>query len=226
MYYFEKIDFEKSKRCATFGGALEDGFNCGRDLWREDLAEIFKLAAKFKHQLFDDYSFLIGTKSTMQASFECAMRMIEIICEGGGDFYLIKCESGEIAGFWYLYDINYARFLRRGCEEFEGGEAKVPVSGCFAGCMKKKFWGADVRKIMKKVLDEIFEARKFRKIKCETFSTNPYIEGLLKKFNFRCEGILKNETVSAGRACDVKIWALERSNWEQNLYFEQFEGRF
>ena len=154
MYYFEKFNIEKCKHCAGFEGTLEAGFDTWKSLWRQDLVEIFKLAAKFKHQLFDNYSFTIGEKSPMRADFECAMRMTEIICETQGNFYLIKCKSGEIAGFWYLYDINYER---KYCEEFGGEEVKSPICGCFAGCIKKKFWGAQVRKIMQKVLEEIFE---------------------------------------------------------------------
>ena len=218
MYYFEKLDlnkFEMLGQNADLTKALgnisvcDGGFSL-EEFWqdakaeiRRNLLEIIKIGAEFRRQLFDDYTFKIGTKSKLEADFECAMRIIEVIFENPEDFYVVRSRAGEIAGFWYLYGINW----EQKADEFDSAKVhKVPVSCYFAGCLKKKFWGKPAREIMKKLLDEVFIGRDLRKLKCETFSTNPYIEGFLREFGFRLEGVLKEETMAANRVCDVKIW--------------------
>lgn len=217
MYYFEKLNLnfkgEKPNFAGDFGHDLANVFG---ECEKSKLLEIIKIGAKFKRQLFDDYSFYCGEKTKPEADFECAMRIIEIAYEASnsGNFYVVRAQNGEIAGFWYLYDVNYIRTYER--KNSAGREVKTPVVGVLAGCLKKEFWGGQAREIMRGIIKEIFCVRRFRKIKCETFSTNPYIERFLKEFDFRLEGVLKNETQAAGRLADVKIWGLECS-WRNFL---------
>ena len=61
----------------------------------------------------------------------------------------------------------------------------------------------------------LFEEENYKKIKCEIFSSNPYVKGLLKYFKFENEGILKDETINRGKPENVEIWALHAKNWEK-----------
>ncbi len=215
MYYFEKLNLGKVNDSLDFGGFLKHAI---ARFGLCEFADLIHLAQKFKRQLFDDYSFLIEDKSPQQADFECALRFIEVMRECWENFYVVKAKNGEIAGFWYIYDINYAR---KRDENFDGKEVKKPICGTIAGCLKKKFWGFEAREIMKKIYREIFSVEKFEKIKCETFSTNPYIERLLKDFEFECEGVLKNETMAAGKVCDVKIWGFHKKKLHESDEVEE-----
>lgn len=258
MYYFENLNIDfagGSGACgADFGGC---GIGHAKEAAKGEFFEILKIGAKFRRQLFDDYSFCLGAKSKLEGDFECALRMIEVIREAGDMFFVVrkgfegnecasegfkkerlkgangagfdgieeagktngtgitKCgiderKTGDIAGFWYIYDVNYARSFG----EDGAGIVKTPVVGTIAGCLKKEFWGCRAREIMHKVLKKAFFEFGFQKIKSETFSTNPYIEGFLKEFNFRCEGVLIGETMASGRAADVKIWGLLKDEYE------------
>lgn len=201
MYYFENLNLDVWAQNADGEAVLDD---CKKEGAKADFLEIIKLGAKFRRQLFDDYSFYIGAKTKLEADFECAMKMIEIVSEGRENFFVIRAKTGDIAGFWYLYDIIFANSF----DDVAHKTVKKPVVGTFAGCLKKDFWGKKAREIMKKILEEIFENQKFQKIKCETFSTNPYVERILKDFNFAREGVLRGETHAAGRLADIKIWGL------------------
>ena len=216
MYYFEKLNLNYLGENQAVAGNFEHAeVGLGDFSSYANLLEIIKIGARFRRHLFDDYSFSYGEKSKLEADFECAMRIIEVAFEaaGSGDFYVVCADNGktrEIAGFWYIYDVNYRRARGGVNGNFGFKEVKTPVVGALAGCLKKKYWGAPARVIMNQVLEEVFIKREFRKIKCETFSTNPYIERFLGEFKFRLEGVLKNEVEAAGKLADVKIWGLER----------------
>lgn len=262
MYYFKNLNMDFMGTSGAYGACGAGFEGCDKKHAKKcakgEFLEIVKIGAKFRRQLFDDYSFCLGAKSRLEADFECALRMIEVIREAGDMFFVVrkvfaensgakgdiarnkrnsrkrekeekqhfekgktgdigrqkeefeKSKKDEIAGFWYFYDVNCARKF----DEASGKMVKTPVVGTIAGCLKKEFWGSCAREIMHEILKKAFFELGFQKIKCETFSTNPYVEGFLKEFNFKCEGVLVRETMASGRAADVKIWGLLKDEYE------------
>ncbi len=224
MYYFENLNLDFISENAPFSRGFElfsedenEEFQNAEKSEKMKLIEVIKLGAKFRRHLFDDYSFYLGAKTKLEADFECAMRIIEIVSEVRENFKIIRSKNGEFAGFWYLYDINYAK-------SFDNDSMcvmKTPVNGCFAGCLKKSFWGKPAREIMRLILENIFCEMKFKKIKCETFSSNPYITSFLSEFGLALEGYLQNETQICGKSVSVGIWGLERVEFEKKIFAKE-----
>ena len=228
MYEFKKIILEKNCKFPTGASLLEisakidkqelqncltQGFKGVKRLPEKAIRELIDLTTKYDHLLFDDAT--ICPESLEKRRIRTALRLFEIIFGTDGNFWIIKDKKGEIAGYFYIYytiSLVVPELINKETKEIN--YTKKPYTTTLAGCLKKDFWGIESKKIMKKILDMLFVKENIKKIKCEIFSSNPYVKGILRTFGFRREGILKNETINRGKPESVEIWALFKSEFE------------
>lgn len=198
---------------------ISGGFIGAKALSYEVIKEIIHLAIKYNNLMFDGIKRFKGKQSKVFEGFYTALRIFEIIYSSNGNFWLIETENGDFAGFFYVYDVISLIHPFKNEETGKIEFTKKPHTAVLAGCLKKDFWGLKSKKIFSEVLSMLFEKENYKKIKCEIFASNPYVKGILKRFKFICEGVLKGETINQGKAENVEIWALFEEKWAQ--YFKK-----
>lgn len=149
---------------------------------------ILKLVCLHRHALFDDF--------VQKPPVE---HVLEIIEQYFPYFWVVETkESGEFAGFIYLYDLI--------------GDKTLIHSATVATCFAKPFWGKPCRHVGRMFLAYCRDKLGIKKLKAECFSSNRYVTTFLRNLNFKKEGVLKNETIVLNRPEDLILWAIELSD--------------
>ena len=228
MFKFKKIIINSIPEKACSAGLLElngkddrkalqkyisNGFIGAKALPYEVIKEIINLAIKYNKLMFDGFKKPKNKETRAFEGFYTALRIFEIIYSSNGNFWVIEAENGEIAGFFYIYDVISLIHPVKNPPKNEIEYIKKPHTAVLAGCLKKNFWGLKSKKILYEILSMLFEKENLKKIKCEIFASNPYVKGILKRFDFICEGVLKGETINRGKPENVEIWALFEEKW-------------
>ena len=231
MYKFKKIFINENPRnsigaslfeisnkddCNNLKLSFENGFKGAKSFSHKTLAQIIKICEKYSNLLFDDYDPEKTTENLVNRAYKTAVRLLEVIFNANGYFWVIEDAKGDVAGFFYLYDVISIICPKGGkCANSSNIQYdRKPHCAVLAGSLKKDFWGIESKKIMKQVLNLLFDEENFKKIKCEIFASNPYVKGILKRFKFRQEGVLKDETINRGKLETVEIWSLLKYEFE------------
>lgn len=160
----------------------------------QDFAAVVKLCNRYKFQLFDDFG--------CGENISLVERVANLVAEAGRHFWIIKrkCDD-KFVGFVYLYDIV-------------GGQNAL-YSGTIGTCFAQEFWGQPALICGRKFLKYCFTILNFKKLKGETFTSNPFIIGFLRKLNFKLEGEMAAETLLRGKPENLFVWGLTAENWQK-----------
>ncbi len=153
----------------------------------EDFCRIISLCQKYRYQLFDDFRVAQGD--------ELVQRVAELVAEAGKYFWVVKCkQDNKFVGFCYLYDLV--------------GRENTNYCGTIGAVIEKEFWGETVNICGQKFIKYCFSRLGFKKLKCETFRSNPFITGILKKLGFSVEGVGRFDTLLRGKPESIISWGI------------------
>ena len=131
--------------------------DCKCNIIFEDMEFVYKYAAHCNKIFFLKerlYNYIQTPNSTMdkvrnktsEIKFYTLI-IFEIIYSSNGNFWIIEAENGEIAGFFYIYDVISLIHPVKNPPKNEIEYIKKPHTAVLAGCLKKNFWGLKSKKI-------------------------------------------------------------------------------